>query len=71
MYAEPLLQKPMNRTLGEIELEDIKNKSLCNITYDELKQMDSLSDTHLDELAKICSNKNQKIIDHIKWLQPS
>ena len=24
-YAEPLLQKPMNRTLGEIQLEDIKN----------------------------------------------
>ena len=39
------------------ELEDIKNKSLCNITYDELKQMDSLSDTHLDELAKIVANK--------------
>tara|TARA_R100001244_G_C5095580_1_gene117496 strand:- start:151 stop:582 length:432 start_codon:yes stop_codon:yes gene_type:complete len=24
-YAEPLLQKPMKRTLGEIQLEDIKN----------------------------------------------
>ncbi|MAZ04208.1 MAG: hypothetical protein CMN56_13835 [Sneathiella sp.] len=24
-YTEPLLQKPMKRTLGEIELEDIKN----------------------------------------------
>ena len=34
------------------ELEDIKNKSLCNITYDELKQMESLSDTQLDEMAK-------------------
>tara|TARA_R110002020_G_scaffold6344_2_gene26716 strand:+ start:974 stop:1393 length:420 start_codon:yes stop_codon:yes gene_type:complete len=38
------------------ELEDTKNKSLCNITYDELRQMESLSDTHLDEMAKHVKN---------------